>query len=93
MQAAAEAQAKQAAILAETARIQKHQLRQQKESELAQLRHDLSRLKQRMRDGNNSYYVQQQKAQLQSRIYSLKSELYGAPSLMQSIFEIMLDQD
>ncbi|MFA6066732.1 MAG: hypothetical protein WC707_06140 [Candidatus Babeliaceae bacterium] len=99
-----EEQARQARIQAEAARLaaeaqerqaraQEKQIRQQKEHELAALRSELSILKQRIADGDNGYYIQQQKQQLQNRISQLKSQLYGPSSLFGVFFEVLADKD
>jgi hypothetical protein len=99
-----EEQARQARIQAEAAqriaeeqarqaRAQEQQIRHNKEHELACLRNELSALKQRICNGENSYYIHQQKYGLQNRIRQLKSELYGSSSLSGFLFECLTDQD
>ncbi|MDR3550489.1 MAG: hypothetical protein P4L31_03685 [Candidatus Babeliales bacterium] len=99
-----EEQARQAKIQAEAARIaaiaqerqavaQEKQIRQQKENELITLRSELSALKQRIANGDDSYYIRQQKVQLQNRINNIKTELYGPSSWGSFFCDVITDQD
>ncbi|MGB8467763.1 MAG: hypothetical protein WCE21_02070 [Candidatus Babeliales bacterium] len=86
--ALASAQAHQA-----QAKLQKDQLAQHKKSELSRLRTELSELKQRIANGDNSYYTYQQKSQLQNRISEIKRDINGSYTFGELLFDLFTDRD